>query len=363
MSTALHKARLTRGPVGSGIALFVFSLMLFVPSSWGEKLAPEVEFCLSCHGQEALEIVLPSGEKRSLYVDAGRFGRSVHGEKVGCANCHSDINTYPHPPRTFKNLREFTVAYYESCKGCHFDNYTKTLDSVHYTILSRGDLKAPLCIDCHGAHYVARPRVPKSSISETCARCHKAIYERYGQSVHGKALSQDGNIDVPGCTDCHRSHNIEDPRTVSFHLKSPELCARCHSDEKLMKKYRLSTSVLGTYLTDFHGMTASFYRKEQAAPTALTAVCTDCHGVHDILAVKDPRSSVMKANLLRVCRKCHPTATENFPSAWLSHYEPSSEKAPLVYYVKLFYKIFIPFIIIGLVLQILLHVWRLVVNK
>jgi len=345
------------------MAFFVFSLMLFAPSSWGEKLAPEVEFCLSCHGQEALEIVLPSGEKRSLYVDAGRFERSVHGEKVGCTNCHSDINTFPHPPRTFKNLREFTVAYYESCKGCHFDNYTKTLDSVHYTILSRGDLKAPLCIDCHGAHYVARPRVPKSRISETCARCHKAIYERYGQSVHGKALSQDGNNDVPACTDCHRSHNIEDPRTASFHLKSPELCARCHSDEKLMKKYRLSTSVLGTYLSDFHGITASFYRKEQAAPAALTAVCTDCHGVHDILAVKDPRSSVMKANLLRVCRKCHPTATENFPSAWLSHYEPSPEKAPLVYYVKLFYKIFIPFVIIGLVLQILLHVWRLVVNR
>jgi hypothetical protein len=35
----------------------------------------------------------------------------------------------------------------------------------------------------------------------------------------------------------------------------------------------------------------------------------------------------------------------------------------LVYYVKLFYRIFIPFIIIGLVLQILLHVWRLVVNR
>lgn len=363
MKTTANKILSSMAPVCGGIAVFVFSLWLSALSSAGEKLAAGVEFCLGCHGQESLEIVLPSGEKRSLHVDADRFGRSVHGDKVTCTNCHSDIETFPHPPRTFKNLREFTVAYYESCKACHFDNYTKSLDSVHYTLLSQGNLKAPLCVDCHGAHYVARPRVPKSRISETCARCHQEIYKRYGQSVHGKALSEQGNMDVPGCTDCHRSHNIEDPRTIAFHLKSPELCARCHSDPKLMKKYGLSTNVLGTYLSDFHGMTASFYRNEQATPPTLTAVCTDCHGVHDILAVKDPRSSVMKANILRVCRKCHPAATENFPSAWLSHYEPSPEKAPLVYYVKLFYKFFIPFVVIGLLLQILLHIWRLVVNR
>ena len=71
----------------------------------------------------------------------------------------------------------------------------------------------------------------------------------------------------------------------------------------------------------------------------------------------------MKVNLVQVCRKCHPNATENFPAAWLSHYEPSPDKAPLVYYVKLFYQIFIPFVILGLLLQILLHIWRVVVNR
>ncbi len=35
----------------------------------------------------------------------------------------------------------------------------------------------------------------------------------------------------------------------------------------------------------------------------------------------------------------------------------------LVYGVGVFYKIFIPFIIGGLVLQILLHLWRIVVNR
>ncbi len=327
------------------------------------SLPPEVEFCLGCHNDSALELTLKSGERRSLFVDADQFARSIHGELLQCTDCHSDIETYPHPERTFANLREFTLAYYESCKGCHFDNYTKTLDSVHYTVLAKGELRAPLCVDCHGAHDVASPNVPRSRISKTCARCHGEIFGEYAQSVHGKALVQEENVDVPVCTDCHRSHDIKDPRTASFHLKTPELCASCHTDESRMKKYALSTNVLQTYLKDFHGMTASFYREEQITPAAFTAVCTDCHGVHDILSVKDPRSVVMKVNLLKVCRKCHPDATENFPGAWLSHYEPSPEKAPLVYYVKLFYQIFIPFIVVGLVLQVLLHVWRVVVNR
>ncbi|MBI4525049.1 MAG: cytochrome C [Deltaproteobacteria bacterium] len=338
-------------------------LLLAQRSPAAETVSPDVQFCLTCHSNSALELVLPSGEKRSLFVDVERFGRSVHGDKLRCTDCHSDVTTYPHPARSFKNLREFTLAYYEICKGCHFDNYTKTLDSVHYVILAAGNLKAPLCVDCHGAHDVARPGVPKSRISKTCSRCHQEIYQQYSRSVHGKALLQEGNADAPVCADCHRAHNIEDPRTASFRLRTPELCARCHTDEKLMKKYGLSTMVLQTYLKDFHGMTASSHRKEQITPAAVTAVCTDCHGVHDILSVKDPRSAVMKANLVRVCAKCHAGATENFPAAWLSHYEPSPQKAPLVYYVKLFYQIFIPFVIAGLVLQILLHIWRVVVNR
>lgn len=338
-------------------------LLLVVATSEAKSLDPEVEFCLGCHSDITLELTLKSGQRRSLFVDGEQFARSIHGDKLLCTDCHGDIETYPHPKRAFTNLREFTLAYYESCKGCHFDNYTKTMDSVHYAVLREGNLNAPLCVDCHGAHDVTSPDVPKSRISKTCSRCHQGIYAQYAESVHGKALVEEENVDVPVCTDCHHSHDIPDPRTAAFHLKTPELCARCHTDETLMERYGVSTQVLQTYLKDFHGMTASLYREEEIVPAAFTAVCTDCHGVHDILPVKDPRSAVMKANLVTVCRKCHPDANENFPAAWLSHYEPSPDKAPLVYYVKLFYQIFIPFVIVGLALQVLLHIWRVVVNR
>jgi hypothetical protein len=94
-----------------------------------------------------------------------------------------------------------------------------------------------------------------------------------------------------------------------------------------------------------------------------TAVCTDCHGVHDIKSVSDPDSHVIKANLVAVCEKCHPDSGTNFPGAWLSHYEPSISKAPLVFAAQWFYRIMIPFIIVGLSAHILLDLWRALTNR
>lgn len=192
--------------------------------------------CLSCHSQPGLNMSLPSGETISLYVDPQVFAASVHGQKLLCTDCHTSISSYPHPQREIPNRREYNIAQYELCRRCHFDNYTKTLDSVHYEILSSGDFAAPLCTDCHGAHNVSPPSQPRAKISLTCSRCHQELYAMYAGSVHGKALIEEDNYDVPVCTDCHMTHTIEDPRTASFRLGSVELCSRCHSDEKLMQK-------------------------------------------------------------------------------------------------------------------------------
>jgi predicted CXXCH cytochrome family protein len=300
----------------------------------------------------------------SLYVDPTQFSASIHGDKLNCNDCHSDINDVPHPEKTWKNRRAFTLALYESCKKCHFANYTKTLESVHYKELSKGDTRAPVCIDCHGSHYIHQPSLSKVMISQTCRSCHEKVYQTYSKSVHGNALLLGKNSDAPVCTDCHRAHDIEDPRTANFLEETPELCGKCHGNQALMKKYGLSSAVLKTYLQDFHGVSISFYKQQKNVNMAAwKAVCTDCHGVHDITKVTAQNSPVLKRNLLNNCRKCHTNASENFPDAWLSHYEPSTDKAPLVYYAALFYKLFIPFTIGGLVLHILLHIWRIATNR
>lgn len=184
----------------------------------------------------------------------------------------------------------------------------------------------------------------------------------YSRSVHGGALILEHNEDVPICSDCHNAHDITDPRTTDFHNAVPQLCGNCHANKVLTKKYGISPDVLDSYLQDFHGITLKFYKQggKSAKPIA---VCTDCHGIHDIAKLSSPNSPNIKANLVKRCQKCHADATANFPDSWISHYKPDIRKAPLVYMINLGYRIFIPFMIIGLLLQILLHIWRYAANR
>ncbi len=348
------------------ISSFVLSFLVAITVRQAAPQAtpsPDVDTCLSCHSDRTMSVTLPDGETRSLFIDRAVFDKSVHGGKLACVDCHSDMSEIPHPARPFKTRRDFTVAYYEACKRCHFANYSKTLDSVHHAAQARGDSTAPLCVDCHGSHDITPPNQPRSRISQTCAKCHEGVQNTYAKSIHGRALLEESNADVPVCTDCHRSHDVGGPRAPGWRLKSPEICANCHTNERLMKKYGISTNVMSSYLADFHGMTASLHKSQQTDSGAVTALCIDCHGVHDITKVTEKTSPVMQANLVKVCQRCHEGATTSFSAAWLSHYEPSWTKAPLVYGVKVFYAILIPFMIGGLVLQILLHLWRVVVNR
>jgi hypothetical protein len=130
-----------------------------------------------------------------------------------------------------------------------------------------------------------------------------------------------------------------------------------------MAKYGLSTHVVRTYLQDFHGMTVSLTRSEGRDTGSFEAVCTDCHGTHDIVSVSDPSSPVLKVNLVETCRQCHPGATENFPSAWLSHYEPSLSHAPLVFTVRWFYIALIPVMVGGLLIHVILNLWSWATNR
>ncbi|MBI2862790.1 MAG: cytochrome C [Chloroflexi bacterium] len=321
------------------------------------------EFCMSCHRNPSLATTLPSGEQLPVYIDGSVYASSVHGDKLACTDCHTRITTYPHPKLAVNSRREYAIANFEACKKCHFANYTRTLDSVHYDALAAGRKDAPLCTDCHRAHNVVRLDEPRTRISDRCGQCHTAIYEDYAQSVHGKALYDENNVDVPVCITCHGVHSIQKANSAAFRIQTAELCGRCHSDPAIMDKYSLSTQVLKTYLDDFHGKVVTFLSKEQREVWPTVAVCTDCHGVHNILPTNNPDSPVIRTNLVSTCRQCHPDATENFPTAWLSHYDPSPQRSPLVFYVRLFYWIIIPTMVGGMLAHIFVDLWRVARNR
>ncbi|MGD8554439.1 MAG: cytochrome c3 family protein [Anaerolineales bacterium] len=321
-----------------------------------DDLPPQgTEDCLQCHARPGMQTSLPSGETLYLTVDRDLYQASVHGQRgYTCVQCHTDITGFPHPPLTAETVREFAMQrYVSSCAGCHQDKYNETLDGIHGLALEAGMTEAAICTDCHGSHDITPPDEPRSKIPLTCERCHSQIVDLYRQSVHGEALIGEGNPDVPSCIDCHSVHRVEGPSFGSFHLSSPRICASCHADSDLMDRYGISTLVFDTYVADFHGTTVVLF--EALAPDQETnkPVCIDCHGVHNMLHPDDPESTVIKENLLRTCQRCHPDATANFPDSWLGHYQPSTEHAPLVYYVNLFYKIMTPGIIGGMLLFVL----------
>lgn len=299
--------------------------------------------CLACHGIPDREIELANGEILSLYIDGKIYKDSVHGQEfLTCTACHTNISGYPHPPLAAYDRRDFQIDRYAACRNCHADQYNATLDSMHAAELAGGNRDAPLCTDCHGSHDVQRSEGSHQQISITCSKCHAAIFEQYRTSIHGAALMEEGNPDVPTCIDCHGVHNIHDPRTAEFRTHSPLLCAKCHQDRVLMDRYGISTDVFNTYVADFHGTTVTLFERQAPDQPTNKAVCYDCHGIHDIKAVNDPESNVIKENLLVTCQRCHPNADANFPDSWTSHYIPDRNSNPLVYYINLFYTILIP---------------------
>ncbi len=326
--------------------------------------ASEERYCMKCHSGR-LAMTFGNRESMSLKVDAQSLRDSVHA-KLSCSDCHFGFSSEEHPQRRFRTARDFVLASSDSCRRCHIDKYTKTLESIHYTMLSQGNLNAPVCIDCHGAHDISRSNRERLVSAMRCQRCHARQYETYAKSVHGNALFNEHNKDVPVCIDCHTAHDIQSPLTLDYRERIPEMCSNCHAKKEVVGKYGLSVDVVKTYLSDFHGVTLGLYKLQKGdafKPARPIAVCTDCHGTHNITSTIGPNATTLKTNLVKRCQKCHKDANKNFPDAWLSHYEPSFKRAPLVFAAAFVYKLFIPLIIIGLILQILLHIWRFAVNR
>lgn len=338
--------------------LLCFALVVLVPDTalaqedTGDENAEEAQasndYCLLCHADSEEVWTLPSGETLSLHIDPEVLADSVHGADnpegaLACADCHLDFR-FPHQPSLAQTVRDFQLERYASCRTCHEEQYLHAQDSVHAEALRSGQESAAVCVDCHGGHDIQSPNEPREQISLTCGECHGAILEKYQTSVHGEALFTEQNPDVPTCIDCHGVHNIANPTTTLFRNRSPQLCEQCHADDALMEKYDISTNVFDSYLTDFHGSTVALF--EQHAPDTATnkAVCYDCHGVHDIAAVKDGDTSPIRENLLVTCQQCHPDADDNFSSAWIGHYPTTLKDNPAMTLSDWLYRLLVPLV-------------------
>ncbi len=193
--------------------------------------------CMVCHGDKNLTR-LKAGKTISYFIDAEAIGKSTHAKQF-CVSCHLDFAyTAPHSTSDWQATAKL------ACKNCHNDQFLAFGKGVHRrTIDATGtaatvEASKPLCGDCHGSHDIMR-------LTETSA----------GVTPAGKA---------------------------QLAARGYEVCGRCHQD------------YWDSYNDYYHG--AAYKAGAKDAPA-----CWDCHGWHDILPSKDPRSKVNAAHLVETC--------------------------------------------------------------
>jgi hypothetical protein len=136
-----------------------------------------------------------------------------------------------------------------------------------------------------------------------CGTCHPAERVLFATSRHAQEEVR--------CTSCHggddRSLVVAVAHGAGFRGRPnravvPALCASCHADVTRMRAYNLPVDQLALYQTSGHGV-------RLARGDTRVAVCSDCHGAHDILAASDPASRVFFLNIARTCGRCHGDST------------------------------------------------------
>ena len=152
-----------------------------------------------------------------------------------------------------------------------------------------------------------------AATKDSCTDCHSALPAGLGAPAAAFAKDIHSRRGLY-CTDCHGGDRTsDDPETAMSRAHGfrgkiartavPQLCARCHADENVMRRYnpRERTDQYAQYQTSVHG-------KRIAAGDAAAATCIDCHSVHDIREVKDPLSPVHPLRLPGTCAACHADA-------------------------------------------------------
>ena len=191
------------------------------------SLSQEDQQCLACHGTQGLAKKLPSGETLDLHIDGADFAKSVHNA-LGCSACHGDATLENHPPLKNKvaSLRDNTLALTKACRSCHADIFKQYENSTHAALLREGNAASPYCGDCHSPHAMVAKTAYDVATGAPCSNCHDAIFSAYASSVHGQAHKK-GDLGAPICSSCHGAHDV---RGTAAEERVRDSCRGCHPD-------------------------------------------------------------------------------------------------------------------------------------
>jgi cytochrome b subunit of formate dehydrogenase len=228
--------------------ILVVLILVWVSNAHAAQKLKDAD-CLACHSDATLTEDV-NGKPLSVFVDQNKLKHSIHGGLLTCVDCHKDVKSLVHdaPPKKV-----------------------------------------------------------------TCAECHVQAQAAYEHSAHSRpaatATGKAGTIPAANCEDCHGdAHAIlagGHPQSPVNHKNIPATCGRCHGQKFLMESNGQSAQPFISYQQSVHGRAV-----ENGSQQA--AVCTDCHGAHEVLAANEARSPIYKFNVPATCGKCHVDIADTF---------------------------------------------------
>jgi cytochrome b subunit of formate dehydrogenase len=198
------------------------------------------------------------------------------------------------------------------CLTCHGDA-TMTDSDGHSITVDANKFKHSVhstfsCVDCHTDVKSLAHETPPKKI--TCDQCHSDEGQGYAHSIHAQVTTS-GKIPA-SCQDCHGDvHAIvsgDDLKSSVNRSSIPVTCGRCHGQKFLMESNGETTQPFLSYQSSVHG-------RAVANGSQKAAVCTDCHGVHQILPANDPKSPISKVAVASTCGKCHTDVANTFTAS------------------------------------------------
>jgi len=285
--------------------------------------------CVKCHADVNSRLDRPC--ETAQWVDcsnchievANEYFQSGHGKSYlakiedapYCTDCHGSHET---KSKNDDKSQTYRAAIPNLCGRCHrkdgqankntdlkeVDAFADYSSSIHGKgLLEKGLIVSAICIDCHTTHREMKESdtlssINRKNVSQTCAKCHKSIYDEYLRSDHS-IRNDSEDLKYPTCTNCHSSHVISEIDENKFMYEITVQCGNCH--KKLSE----------TYKDTYHG-------KAYMLGDMRAARCSDCHGSHNIYKVDNSYSQLSFKNIVNTCKKCHANANLEF-TGYLTH--------------------------------------------
>lgn len=370
--------------------------------------------CFFCHGDDPHQISSPSAINsapqdqscRTCHVDiAKKFLRSAHGQmpaessnRLSCLTCHGSS------AHTVQQTKQSSAAETsQQCATCHPKVAQSLASSAHNQLALKGNQQAPTCVACHGddMHTVSKAsEVTLEAKDQSCKTCHTKVAGVLAKSVHGHdgagknapnclschwgsahkiqtsvsmdrqqqekscischkdlAKSLENSVhnrpdvkpgDHPSCLSCHGgiAHNIAEPKQLTPQERI-KLCSSCHDNKALMARYGMNTDAVSSYDQSFHGRAVMHFGKKN------TATCTDCHGLHGVLAPDNRDAPTNPRHVAKTCGKCHADSKMNFALSGANHLRLRIKNSPLLMLEEFLFQLLIlgtMFALLGMVI-------------